>query len=322
MNKDPHAQWLGPLNLGTAYIDGNKTRVLLDDGSQINSVMLAYAKAHDLGVGPLEVLAGDPTGHPIQGIGGVCTGAIRYVVFQVQIDGIPSYNEVQVALVVDNESAFARKVLIILGTPTLHHVVNCMKESEMEKAPLQWENVHLGYKVHNRLCSHQANVEPDEPFPTNTGQDSTDLDEVVRLSKPVVVPAFGSTIVKGLTNETIIMGHRLNIMTQAPYREDEANLPVRLYVLRNYCEMKDRSRLVYLVLRNGTSQPIRLSGGRLIRRVVTVNLVPKAEASPELMRELGLEEDKWKEPKLTIPEWQAHLMEILGKNGDLTILED
>ena len=68
-----------------------------------------------------------------------------------------------------------------------------------------------------------------------------DLDEVVRLSKPVVVPAFGSTIVKGLTDETIITGHRLHVMTQAPKLEDEANLPVGLYVLCNYCEMKDSS---------------------------------------------------------------------------------
>ena len=142
---------------------------------------------------------------------------------------------------VDDKSAFARKVPIILGTPTLHCVINCMKESEMKRAP-RVENVCLGYEVHN---SHHANVEPDEPFPTNTGQDPTDLDEVVKLSKPIVVPVFSSAIVKGLTDETIIMGHRLHIMTQAPYPEDEANLPVGLYVLRNYCEMKDSSRLVY-----------------------------------------------------------------------------
>ena len=215
--------------------------MLLDDGSQINSVMLAYAKAHDLVVGPLEEMAGNPTGHPIQGIGGVHTGAIGYMVFQVQIEGIPSYNEEQVTLVVNDESAFARKVPIILGTLTLHRVVNCMKESEMEKAPPKWENICLGYEVHNRLYSHQANVEPDEPFPMNTGQDPTDLDEVVKLAKPMVVPTFGSMIVKGLTTEMIIMGHYLHIMTQAPYPEDEANLPIGLYVLRNYCEMKDSS---------------------------------------------------------------------------------
>ena len=281
-----------------------------------------YAKAHDLVVSPLEELAGDLTGHSIQGIGGVLTEAIRYVVFWVQIEGIPSYNKEQVTLVVDDESAFAGKVAIILGTPTLHCVVNCMKESEMEKAPPKWENVCLGYEVHNQLYWHRANVEPDEPFPRNTGQDPMDLDEVVRLSKPMVVPAFSSTIVKGLTNETIITGHQLHVMTQVPYPEDEANLPVGLYVLHNYCEMKDSSWSVYLVLRNGTSRPICLLGRWLIRRVVTVNLVPKAEASPELMKELSLEEDKLKEPKLMIPKQQACLMEILEKNGDLTMLED
>ena len=40
------------------------------------------------------------------------------MVFRVQIEGIPSYNEEQVALVVNDESAFARKVPIILGTLT------------------------------------------------------------------------------------------------------------------------------------------------------------------------------------------------------------
>ena len=273
-------------------------------------------------VSPLEEFAGNPTGCPIQGIRGVHTRAIGYMVFRVQIEGIPGYNEEQVTLVVDDESTFARKVPIILGTLMLHHVINCLKELEMEEAPPKWENVCLGYEVHNQLYSHQANVEPDELFPMNTGQDPTDLDEVVKLAKPVVVPAFGSAIVKGLTAETIITGHRLHVMTQAPYPEDEANLPIRLYVLHNYCEMKDSRQSVYLVLRNGTSWPIHLSGGRLIRQVVTVNLVPKAEVSPKLMKELDLDEDKPREPKLTIPEWQAHLMEILEKNGDLMMLED
>ena len=38
-----------------------------------------------------------------------------------------------------------------------------------------------------------------------------------------------------------------------------------------------------------------------------MNIVPKAEASPKLLRELGME-DKPKEPKMTIPERQAKLI--------------
>ena len=296
--------------------------MLLDDGLEINSMTLAYAKAYDLVVRPLEELVGDPSGWTILGIRGVHTGAMGYVVFWVQIEGIPSYDQEQVALMIDDESTFAQKVPITLGTPTLHWIVNCMKESEMEKVPPEWENVCIGYQMHNRLYSHHANMEPYKLFPTNTMKDPTVLDEVVRLSKPVVLPAFGSTIMKGPTDDMIITGHWLHVMTQAPYPKDEANLPIGLYVLRNYTKMKDSSRSVYLVLMNGTSRPINLSGGCLIGWVLPVNLVPKAEALPELMKGLGIEDNKPKEPKLTIPEWQAHLMEILEQNGDLKTLED
>ena len=293
----------------------------MDDGSQINSITPAYAKSLDLVIGPLEELAGDPTGHPMQGIGGVCTGAIGYMVFRAQIGGISSYDKEQVALVVDNSSYFARKVPVTLGTPTLHRVVKCMKESEMESAPPEWNNVHLGYEIHNRLYSHRANYKPDRPFPTNTNEDPTDLDELVRLTNPVVVPAFGSCIVKGRTTKTMMTDTKLNVMTQAPYAEDEANLPVGLYVMRNHVEMNQGSRTVHLVLRNGTSRPIKMSAGRKVGRVVTVRIVPKAEASPELLCQLGME-DRAKEPKMTIPERQAELIKILEKGRGLDMLKD
>ena len=55
--------------------------VVLDDGSQINSVTPAYAKSQGFVVRPLEELAGDATGQAFQGIGGIHTEAFGYVVF-------------------------------------------------------------------------------------------------------------------------------------------------------------------------------------------------------------------------------------------------
>ena len=86
-------------------------------------------------------------------------------------------------------------------------------------------------------------------------EDPSDLDEVVKLCNPVVIPAFRSSIVKGRTAETMMTTMKLNVMTQAPYAKDEANLPVGLYVLRMRCNMDPGSRTVHLVLRNGTAQP-------------------------------------------------------------------
>ena len=45
-----------------------------------------------------------------------------------------------------------------------------------------------------------------------------------------------------------MMGHRLNVMMQAPYSEDKADLQNGLYVMRTYTELKDGSRNVSIVL--------------------------------------------------------------------------
>ena len=80
-NDDPCAHWLGPANIAYVHLDSIRTWVLLDDGSQINSITLAYAKSQGFVVRPLEELAGDTTGQAFQGIGGIRTRAIRYIVF-------------------------------------------------------------------------------------------------------------------------------------------------------------------------------------------------------------------------------------------------
>ena len=50
-----------------------------------------------------------------------------------------------------------------------------------------------------------------------------------------------------------MMGHQLNVMTQAPYSDDKADLLNGLYVMRMYTELKDGSRSVSFVLRNLTA---------------------------------------------------------------------
>ena len=142
------------MNLSYAYIDGVRTRVLLDNGSQINSVTPAYAHEHNMVIGLLEELASDPSGNLIQGMGGCQTGALGYVVFHVQIEGMKSYDEEQVALVMADETKFGHRVPIILGTLTTHQVIRSMKESEMENASPEWERMRVAYEATNRLFSY------------------------------------------------------------------------------------------------------------------------------------------------------------------------
>ena len=157
-------------------------------------------------------------------------------------------------------------------------------------------------------------------FPTNTGVDPIDIDEVITLTKKFTLPDFASMIVKDRTKNTMMMGRKLHVMTQAPYYEDHANLLNGLYVCRSYTEWKDGSRKVGLVIHNGTSKPISMNGGRIIGRVVTANVVLNAKPFPELLQELKKDKE---EPtkKLTVEERQELLMQVLQEKGGLDMLE-
>ena len=64
--------------------------------------------------------------------------ALGYVIINVQVEGIPSYYEEQVALVIPNVTQLGLKVLVILGAPTIHRLCRQMKESKIQMAPEEW----------------------------------------------------------------------------------------------------------------------------------------------------------------------------------------
>ena len=139
----------------------------------------------------MEELAGDAAGQAFQRIGGIRTGAIRYVVFQVRIEGIPSYDGEQVALVIENSSSFSKKVPVLLGMPTLHRVIRSIKESEMEQLPMAWQQINTAYEIMNNIPVFKISFDPDTDtvFPKNMGADPIDIDEVVTLTEKFTLPA-------------------------------------------------------------------------------------------------------------------------------------
>ena len=314
-------RWLYPANIGTAIIDDRATTVLIDPGARMNCVTPQFVKARGLAAGSIQDL-NDHTGRiPITGAGGKRTEPLGYVIIRVQIPYVPSYNEDQVALILEDDSAFARNCQVILGTPTIFRAVRAMKESEMHNLEPAWENAKAGYEF-THFMMNPANVpEPaDQTYPTNTGKNPTDLDEKLLLKKKYALLPFSNTLVHCKTRETQMHGYKLHVMTHAPYPEDKANLPNGVYVLKTYTELKDGSRNVSIVLRNLTSKTVHLSAGRCVAQVSAANEVPEAVPSPELAKKLQ-EEETAKAPKLTVEERQQLLMKLLRENGGLEQLK-
>ena len=75
--------------------------MLINSGVWSNAVTPAYMKEHKMKVQPVHDLALHPTSIPISSIGGHMA-ALRYIIINIQVEGIPSYYEEQVALVIPN----------------------------------------------------------------------------------------------------------------------------------------------------------------------------------------------------------------------------
>ena len=244
---------------------------------------------------------------------------LGYVIINIQVEGIPSYYEEKVALVIPNATQLGLKVPVIIGTPTIHQLCHQMKESEIQTAPEEWQHALLSYEESRNASIHamtpQLDPYPGIEYPTNTGQNPIDLDEPVLLKDKVIILAFTSQIVHIRTQKTFMKGHHLNVMVQPLYLEDKAKLPVGLYIQRVYTEMKDGSQNVSTVLCNGTGKPMHLAAGWLVGCIVAANLVQDVVASPEL--EAKLAKDGEPEPPLTTEQCQELLMKVLEENSSL-----
>ena len=127
-----------------------------------------------------------------------------------------------------------------------------MKKSEIQEAPSEWQAARVAFEWTQGFQLQRTSLAERLKFPTNTAEDPLDLDEKVLLTDKCTISGFQSIIAHGHTQNTMMMGHWLNVMMQAPY-------PDGLYVMRTYTELKDGSRSVSVVLQNLTAWPIHLA---------------------------------------------------------------
>ena len=106
-------------------------------------------------------------------------------------------------------------------------------------------------------------------------------------------------------------------MTQAPYVEDCANLPVGVYMVPTYSELQDGSWSVAIVLCNLTGKSVHLQTGCVIAQVLAANMILEGKPTPELTKKLDEQDPESVPKKLSIEERQQLLMQALWQEGGL-----
>ena len=125
----------------------------------MNVVTPEFVKARGLVVGSIQDL-NNHAGHiPTNRAGGKRTEPLLYVMIRVQIPYAPSYDEDQVALIVEDPSLFSQRCPVILGTPTIFRAVQAMKESEMNRVEPAWQHAKAGYEYTHFLMNVEEYLE-------------------------------------------------------------------------------------------------------------------------------------------------------------------
>ena len=183
---------------------------LLDNGAQINTIMPKYISDHLLQVGPITDLLGAKV--PCIGLGNAYTRLLGYVVVQVQVDGVQGCDEDQIALVILDISNFAARVPVILGTHTISHIVNVMKE-EIDALATPWVNARVAHllSVHRMTTVKVGDGTAEECSPD-------DYNQVMFTQNVETIEAFSSHIVLVKLEKTYTRGC-IKVMPQALWTE-------------------------------------------------------------------------------------------------------
>ena len=123
MNPDAFHRFIGPKNLGQSLIDDELTTCLLDNGAQLNFVTPSFTQERGMDIMSLDYLAqeiGGPIPH-VRGIGGILVEPVGFVLMNVKVPCVWGYDKDQVAIVMDDPDM--SECSVILGTPTLYHVM-------------------------------------------------------------------------------------------------------------------------------------------------------------------------------------------------------
>ena len=243
MNPDAFCRFIGPKNLGKALIDDELATCLLDNGAQLNFIMPAYAQEWGMDIMSLDYLSREIKGSIplIRGLGGISVEPIGFIMMNVKVPGIQGYYEDQIAIVMDDPGMTEWPV--ILGTPTLYHIMEVIKESEISKLAVPWASSRVSWLMRDVLAKLGHVVMNDV---ANKPIAPLHVDEVVGVTSKCIVPPFGHKAIHGKVN-LILHGYKMNVMTHG-LEKWSPSLLLGIDVQTVYTTLVDGSNRVMVLL--------------------------------------------------------------------------
>ena len=213
LNPDPWARLIGRANEEKIKINGHTVTALLDTGSQETHISHEYCQAMGIPIHPIDQLVN------IEGAGG---DAIKYVGFIEASLIFPMGThefKTEALLLVLPTTEYQKRVPVSIGTSLTDTAVDSLDLSDTITLSPSWKTVCYSTQTRRQIQAQQIQK------PT------------VKITKPITLPPFSTTVVHGHTK---LKGHglRLNLIAE-PYNNSQ--LPSNIQCTPTYCTLEPGS---------------------------------------------------------------------------------
>ena len=186
-SNDPWARLIGRANEEQITVNEYPVTALLDTGSQVTHISEAFCQANDIQINPLDQLV------EIEGTGGDNIKYLGYIEATLTLPLGSQTFEIESLLLVLPSTDYQKRVPVAIGTTITDMVVDFINKTKPDHISKSWKAV---------CCATQSKwlvqAQPDNKY-------------LIRTTKPMTLPPFSTTTVRGNT-KLRSHGMRLNLI--------------------------------------------------------------------------------------------------------------
>ena len=173
---------MGEVNETTVLVEDQKARVLIDSGSQLSSISLAWVKKLKLNPQQLQSVL------QIEGSGGLDVPYLGYVDTCLGVPEVKAF-DIDVLLLIVPDSVHTMCTPITLGTLHIDMAIKLATKKELENLNKQWNR---------SLIATKLTMKEVQLINQEDAQIVSQIDSVVKITKDATVTPFGTIKVKGV----------------------------------------------------------------------------------------------------------------------------
>ena len=262
---NPWPRLIGRANEEQIVINGHPVTDLLDTGSQVTHISEAFCQANNIQIHPLDKLV------EIEGTRGDIIKYIGYIEATLILPlGSQSF-ETEALLLVLPSTDYQQRVPIAIGTTITDMVVDFINKIKPDNVSKSWKAV---------CCATQSKwliqAQPENKF-------------LVRTTKPVTLPPFSTTTIRGST-KLRSHGMRLNLIAEP---SNCTQLPTSVQCTPTYCTLEPGSNRVAVGIKNISARAITIPSRAVVGRLQQARMIPDDQSSKPKQGPTGGKGGSW-----------------------------